>query len=56
MLGEVEQNKEKVTICSKIAKEDGEINFSETALDEVYNKYRAYALRPKVFFFLGEEF
>lgn len=56
MLWEVKQDLGKVTFCSKIEKEDGEIDIFETPLKEVYNKYRAYALWPKIFFFLGEDF
>lgn len=56
MLGEVEQTPDQVTFCGKIEKEDGEIHIFETPLQEVYNKYRAYVLWPKIFFFLDETF
>lgn len=56
LLGEVEQPADKVTFCSKIDKEDGEVDIQTTPLQELYNKYRAYALWPKVYFFLGDAF
>jgi len=56
MLGEVTQNPSQVTFCGKIEKEDGEISLAETPLKDLYNKYRAYALRPKIYFFLDQRF
>ncbi len=56
ILWEVRQNKNAVTFCSKIEKWDAEIDLTNTSLEEVYNKYRAYALWPKIFFFLWNEF
>lgn len=44
------QDHEKATYCTKIAKEDGEINPWDINLSIIYNKYRAYYLRPKIFF------
>lgn len=42
------QDNEKATYCSKIEKEDGYIDLWKTPLSTVYNKHRAYALRPKI--------
>jgi len=53
LLGEVKQNNEKATYCQKIEKEDGEINPYQNTLQEIYNKYRAYYMRPKIFFNLS---
>ena len=51
MLGEVKQDNEKATYCSKIEKEDGEIDPRKESLQSVYNKYRAFFLWPKIYFF-----
>ena len=45
----VPQNHEKATYCSKISKEDWEINFSKNTSDEIYNKYRAYSNWPWIY-------
>jgi len=50
----VKQNNEKATYCSKIEKEDGEINPYQDTLQDIYNKYRAYYMRPKIFFNQGD--
>jgi len=42
------QDASKATYCHKIEKQDGYIDLRNTPLQEVYNKYRAYALRPKI--------
>jgi methionyl-tRNA formyltransferase len=54
LLGEVKQNNEKATYCTKIEKEDGEINPYQNTLQEIYSKYRAYYIRPKIFFNQGD--
>ncbi len=47
---EIQQDESKATHCKKIKKEDGLLDLS---LDPIknYNKFRAYALWPRVFFF-----
>ncbi len=42
------QDPELATYCTKIDKQDGFIDLWETPLSTVYNKYRAYALWPKI--------
>lgn len=51
MLGEVKQDDNQATYCSKIEKEDGEIDPRKESLQLVYNKYRAFFLWPKIYFF-----
>lgn len=55
LLGEVKQNEEQSTYCQKIEKEDWEINPNTDTLEDIYKKYRAYALRPKIYFFLNNK-
>jgi methionyl-tRNA formyltransferase len=43
------QNHGKATYCSKISKEDWEVNFSTQTADEIYNKYRAYHNWPWIY-------
>lgn len=45
------QDETAATHCSKIDKSQGEIDLWSTPLREVYSKYRAFALWPKVYFF-----
>jgi len=45
----VSQNENEASYCSKITKEDGKINFKETA-KEIINKYRAFSGWPGTFF------
>jgi len=51
-LWEVKQNENKATYCNKIEKEDWEINIEKDSLESIYNKYRAYYLWPKIYFFV----
>ena len=44
------QNENEATYCKKIKKEDGEINLSDDSVKN-YNKFRAYASWPRIFFF-----
>lgn len=44
------QEDRKATLCWKINKEDGLINPYQDSLEKIYNKYRAYILRPKIYF------
>ena len=46
---EIPQNSEKATYCSKISKEDWEINFTKNTSEEIYNKYRAYHNWPWIY-------
>lgn len=50
MLGEVKQNESEVTVCGKIEKENWLIDPYADALVEIYPKYRAFYLWPKVYF------
>jgi methionyl-tRNA formyltransferase len=52
LLGEVKQKEEQATYCQKIEKKDWEINIKTDILEDIYKQYRAYALRPKIYFFL----
>jgi methionyl-tRNA formyltransferase len=45
------QNHEKATYCSKISKEDWEIDFVKNTSKEIYNKYRAYHNWPWIYCF-----
>ena len=47
----VKQNENEATYCRKIKKEDGLVNLSEERSDILYNKFRAYAVWPRIFFF-----
>ena len=49
-LWEVKQDENKATYCQKIEKEDWEINPYKDSIQKVYNKYRWYYIRPKIFF------
>lgn len=46
----IKQEESQATYCKKIKKEDGLINLEDNA-DSNYNKFRAYAERPRTFFF-----
>ncbi|HKL43656.1 MAG TPA: membrane protein insertion efficiency factor YidD [Candidatus Absconditabacterales bacterium] len=50
LLGEVKQNEKQATYCKKIEKEDGEIFLDKDSLEDIYKKYKAYSLRPKIYF------
>lgn len=47
---EILQNKKEATFCKKIKKEDGLIDLNDDAKKN-YNKFRAYAIWPRTFFF-----
>ncbi len=53
ILGEVEQNEDKATYCGKIEKESWLIDPRKDSIETIYNKYRAYTLRPKIYFILN---
>lgn len=44
------QDDDKATYCSKIEKEIWLIDPYKDSLEEIYNKYRAFFLRPKIYF------
>ena len=54
----VKQDESQATYCKKIKKEDGFVNLEEEPPGVLYNKFRAYATWPRIFFFarhsLGE--
>lgn len=50
----IKQNETEATHCKKIKKEDGLIDLNDDA-QKNYNKFRAYAVWPRTFFFLGEK-
>jgi methionyl-tRNA formyltransferase len=49
-ISEKEQDESQATFCKKIKKEDGEINLNDDPIKN-YNKFRAYAIWPRTFFF-----
>jgi methionyl-tRNA formyltransferase len=53
ILGEVKQNEDKATYCGKIEKESWLIDPRKDSIETIYNKYRAYTLRPKIYFILN---
>ncbi|MFH1608726.1 MAG: methionyl-tRNA formyltransferase [Patescibacteria group bacterium] len=46
----IKQNENQATFCKKIKKEDGLINLENNA-EKNYNKFRAYSVWPRTFFF-----
>jgi methionyl-tRNA formyltransferase len=52
-LGEVKQNEDKATYCNKIEKESWLIDPRNDSIETIYNKYRAFFLRPKIYFILN---
>lgn len=55
LLGEEKQNDSETTYCEKIEKEDWLIDPFTQNLDDIYDKYRAFFLRPKVYFMLHDK-
>ncbi len=47
----IKQNESEATFCKKIKKEDGLVNLEEEPPSVLYNKFRAYANWPRIFFF-----
>jgi methionyl-tRNA formyltransferase len=47
---EITQNENEATFCKKIKKEDGQIDLNDDPIKN-YNKFRAYAFWPRIFFF-----
>lgn len=52
LLGEVVQKEEKASYCGKIEKESWLIDPRNDTLQTIYSKYRAFYLRPKIYFIL----
>jgi len=49
------QDESQATICQKIEKSDWETNAYNDKLEDIYAKYRAYAIWPKIWFKLNEK-
>ena len=49
------QDESKSTLCLKIEKSDWEIDIYKDNLENIYAKYRAYAIWPKIWFKLNEK-
>ena len=47
----IPQNENEATFCKKIKKEDGLIDLINENQEKIYNKYRAYKIRPRIYFF-----
>jgi methionyl-tRNA formyltransferase len=47
----VPQDNSKATYCSKIEKEDGEVDLMSDKAQEIYNKFRAYYIWPWIYTF-----
>ncbi len=47
----IPQDENLATFCKKIKKEDALIDFSKDKDLDIYNKYRAYKIRPRIYFF-----
>jgi methionyl-tRNA formyltransferase len=52
----IPQDHSQATYCHKIEKDDGRIDLRTTPLQEAYNKYRAYAIWPKIWAVWPEKF
>ncbi len=52
LLGEVPQQEHKATYCGKIEKKSWLIDPRSDSITTIYNTYRAYYLRPKIYFSL----
>ena len=46
-----QQSEPNATFCKKIKKEDGLVDFGADLPNVLYNKFRAYATWPRIFFF-----
>ncbi len=53
MLWEVPQQDQQATYCGKIEKETWLIDPRNDSIETIYNKYRAFYLRPKIYFILN---
>lgn len=55
MLWEVTQQEHKATYCGKIEKESWLIDPWKDSIETIYNTYRAFYLRPKIYFILDDK-
>jgi methionyl-tRNA formyltransferase len=53
--GGIEQNENEATFCRKIKKEDGLVDLETELPNVLYNKFRAYAIWPRIFFFKNDK-
>ena len=53
ILGEVKQQEHQATYCGKIEKESWLIDPRTDTLETIYNKHRAFYLRPKIYFIMN---
>lgn len=51
----IPQDETKATYCSKITKQDWEVNFEKETVAEIYNKFRAYSPWPWVYSFYNNK-
>lgn len=51
----IPQDNKKTSYCSKIEKEDGEINFTKETAEQIKNKIRAFSIWPNCFTFLNNK-
>lgn len=47
------QDHTKATLCTKITKENGQVDPLHMPFEDLYAAYKAYILRPKIYFFQG---
>lgn len=47
----IPQDESKATFCKKIKKEDGLVNLEKDNPQTIYNKFRAYKIWPRIYFF-----
>lgn len=55
LLGEIVQQENQATYCTKIEKDSWLIDPRTESIETIYNKYRAFSLRPKIHFLLNEK-
>ncbi|MBS8121622.1 methionyl-tRNA formyltransferase [Candidatus Vampirococcus lugosii] len=54
-IGDIKQDETKAIYCNKIIKEDGKIDIFNDSIENIYKKYRAYKLWPKIWFELNNK-
>ncbi len=50
----IAQVEDEATYCSKINKQDWEVNFTTQSAEEIYNTFRAYSIWPGIYSFYNE--
>lgn len=55
LLEPLQQDHSQKTVCKKIKKEDGLINLETDPAQTIWNKYRAYAIWPRTYFFINRD-